>query len=1064
MPPLIPLIICFLLSSAPLTGQSTVWQLGEPDGSAAEFALAPDGYADFLANDFGWEDRFFAIGRDTLVRSFPYVLPGTTDYWGGTSSLAGIRPHELNLLFNLAGTEAPGDWQLLIGVQDCSPSAPPLVKVTVNGRSREFQLRPGYSEQSLEGKTDDRAGQQLVFPLSAGDLREGGNAVQITSLTGSWLTFDYLELRGPRNAQMVDQGKLFVYGVEAAKYETGSGTDRHQPLLLDIQHLSGAADLSVRLAGETIFSESVTHGRHRFEVPMPAVQAARSDTFEVLVDGQPITAGPIVRTPHPPIAPAGYVDTRIGTGHSRWMIAPGPWMPFGMVKISPDNQQSGWQAGYQPTFENVGTFSHVHEWTMAGLGTLPTNGPLRINMGAPDDPDGGYRSRIDKSTEKAPLGYYAVDLIDYGIRAELTATTRASFQRYTYPAGDTQSRVLVDLRIPAEYDYRIEEAYLKQDGPQRIVGYSRQVTPNVWGERHYRKQMIENGDEERAWDDIEQAYTLHFVMEFDRPIQSFETWVDSLRAPAGRHTFPAPTDLVGVLGFATAADSVVQVRTGLSYVSIDNAAENLRREIAQPHGWNFAGVRRAQENAWNEILGRVTITTDDRREKERFYTNMYRATASRNIFSDVDGSWVDAREHVQQLTDTTAVALGCDAFWNTFWNLNQFWNLVIPEWSSRWVRSQLAMYDATGWLAKGPAGMEYIPVMVAEHEIPLIVGAYQMGIRDYDPEKAFAAVRKMQTTPGDTVGHGFAGNRDLEAYLKHGYVPYNQGRFSNTLEYAFDDYAVAQLAAALGKESDHRTFLRRSENWKNAIDTTVGFARLRHADGSWYPDFDPIRTGGNHQYVEGNAWQLTYFVPQDVPGLVAKIGRDRFVTRLDDGFRTSSPWRYNAPNELYWDFPVIQGNQQSMHFSWLFNWAGKPWLTQQWNRDIMDRYYGFGVSNAYLGDEDQGQMSAWFVMSALGLFQTDGGTRAEPIYEIGSPLYERVEIDLGARYGRGRTFTILAENTSHANKYVQSATLNGRPLQNFWFPARELLGGGELRLNMGPAPNENWGVERLPGE
>ncbi len=1054
------LLLCSI--SLSLSAQEIVWRLGEADGSAAEFALAPDGYADFLANDFGWEDRFFAIGRDTLDQSFPYVLPGTVDYWGGTSSLSGIRPHELNVLFELAGTRVPGKWELIVGVLDCSPVDPPQLKVSVNERSQTFQLAPGRSKQALTGSGDSTRLQLLTLPLDPADLREGGNVIELTSLTGSWLVFDFLELRGPAGARQVNPGNLFLYDVAAADYEIPDGDDRFQPLLVEVEHLDSRAVLSVRLDGEEVFSEVVTHGRHAFEVPMPAVGSTRESAYSVLVDGTLIDSGSVARGPQRLISPGGYIDTKIGSSHSRWMIAPGPWMPFGMVKISPDNQNGGWQAGYQPTFENVGTFSHVHEWTMAGLGTFPTNGPLKTTPGDPTDPDAGYRSRIDKASEQAPLGYYSVQLTDYDIRAELTATTRASFQRYTYPAGDTQSRVLVDLQIPSEYAYRIEEAYLKQDGPNRIVGYSRQVTPGVWGERHYRRQMIEDGDAERAWDDISQEYTLHFVMEFDRPIRGFRVWSEGAEPGLDSSTLYHPKDVVGIVDVAPDGDGAVQVRTGISYVSIENAAENLAREITEPYGWDFAAVRKAQEHSWNDLLGRVQITTPDRREKVRFYSNMYRATVSRNIFSDVDGSWVDARETVRKLEDPDAVALGCDAFWNTFWNLNQFWNLVLPEWSSKWVRSQLAMYDATGWLAKGPAGMEYIPVMVAEHEIPLIVGAYQMGIRDYDAEKAFDAVYKMQTTPGDTVGHGFAGNRDLETYLEHHYVPYNRGRFSNTLEYSFDDYAVAQLAGTLGKQDKYAEFMDRAHWWENAIDTSVGFARLRDSEGDWYPGFDPLKTGGNHQYVEGNAWQLTFFVPQDVPALVDKIGRGRFVERLDHGFRVSSPWRYNAPNELYWDFPVIQGNQQSMHFSWLFNWAGTPWLTQQWNRDIVDRYYGFGISNAYLGDEDQGQMSAWFVMSALGLFQTDGGTAMEPVYEIGSPLFERVVIDLGGRYGRGDTFTIVAEHTSYENKYVQSATLNGEPLENFWFPAKKLLGGGELRLIMGAEPNEGWGVLGLP--
>lgn len=424
----------------------------------------------------------------------------------------------------------------------------------------------------------------------------------------------------------------------------------------------------------------------------------------------------------------------------------------------------------------------------------------------------------------------------------------------------------------------------------------------------------------------------------------------------------------------------------------------------------------------------------------------------------MDGSWVDATEKVRKLDNPDSVALGCDAFWNTFWNLNQLWNLVTPEWSSRWVRSQLAMYDANGWLAKGPAGMEYIPVMVAEHEIPLIVGAYQMGIRDYDVGKAFAACYKMQTTPGTNVGGGFAGNRDLEAYLKYRYVPSNKGRFSNTLEYSYDDWTLAQFAKALGKEKEYREFMERGYYWRNAIDKETGYARLRLDNGAWQANFDPFRSGANHHYVEGNAWQLTFFVPQDVPALAEAIGRERFIERLEWGFSQGEKMRFNAPNELYWDHPVVQGNQQSMHFAYLFNWVDRPWLTQKWVRAIMDRYYGHGLANAYLGDEDQGQMSAWFVMAAIGLFQTDGGCRVDPVYEIGSPIFPKVTIDLGKRHGRGETFTIEARDVSHRNKYVQAATLNGQPLSTFRFPAKEILKGGSLVLQMGPKANTSWGV------
>ena len=1065
------LLFVTTLTAATCNAQNkTIWHIGASDNRSAEFALSNGAYAKFLEQDFGWEDRFYVIGHSKEATDFPFVLPGTKDYWGGTSGLAGIRPHELNILFGIDKKPKVGHWKLVVDILDCSPEMPPLFKITVNGQFWKFKLNKGQNPNALKGYNTNTKEQKLEIPIPKNLIKTGGNLIQLTTLEGSWLVFDQVRLEGPGKVTLSTPKTAFLRQVIPAQYELIENNTKVQPLLVDVQHLKGSPKLEVMVDNKTVFETVIEHGRYVYEAPMQAVTNAKTSTYSILLDGKPIENGTIRRVPQHAQRLVDYVDTKIGTGHSRWMIAPGPWMPFGMVKISPDNQNQGWQAGYQPTFESVGTFSHIHEWTMAGLGTFPTNGPLITDIGDQEDPDGGYRSRVDKSTEKTPLGYYSVLLSDYNITAELTATTRASLQRYTYPKDKPDSRIIIDLQIPSEYGYTVEQAHFKKVSDYKIEGYSKQKSSGIWGEQYYRSQMVEGGDQKRAWDDIHQEYTVHFVMEFDQPIASFGTWVDGKQdgkndaqfSEALQLTVDQPEDIIAFVGFDTSKNATVQTRTGISYVSIANAALNLETEITKPFGWDFEAVVAQQQDTWNQLFKRVQVSSSNQMEKTRFYSNMYRALVSRNIFSDVDGRWVDAEEHIQKFEDPNDLALGCDAFWNTFWNLNQFWNLVTPEWSSKWVTSQLAMYSANGWLAKGPAGMEYIPVMVAEHEIPLIVAAYQMGIRDYDTEQAFEAVYKMQTTPGEQVGHGFAGNRDLETYVKHHYVPYNKGRFSNTLEYSFDDFAVSQLAQSLGKTNAYNEFIDRAYWWKNAIDPEIGFARLKHADGSWYNDFNPIETGGNHQYAEGNAWQLTFFVPQDIPELASIIGQEEFVKRLDGGFNVSSNWRYNAPNEKYWDFPVIQGNQQSMHFSFMFNWVKHPWLTQKWNRDIVDRYYGYGVSNAYLGDEDQGQMSSWYMMSALGLFQMDGGTRSEPIYEIGSPLFEKIVIDLGQQYNRGGQFIIEAKNNSFNNKYIQSAKLNGKALNTFWFPASELLKGGKLELEMGPEPNKNWGIKALP--
>jgi predicted alpha-1,2-mannosidase len=1024
--------ICFNISRAEI-----IWSIGKNDNSSADLALGPSDYKKFLAGDFGYEDRYFLIGNSDPRKDFPYVLPGPDDMWGGTYGTSGWRTHDINILFGVKELPPAGNWKLVIDLLDAHPGKS-LVKVSINNQHKKFLLK-GSSEASLTGTSAGSKEIILEIPIEKNAIKKGGNSITVTILEGSWVVFDHIRLEGTGGVVLTKNDQAFIRSAEPAGYEILIGGNRFQPLLIDLEHLSGNPVVEVEIDGRPAYKTTLDTARYQLEIPMQAVTTPITSKYRILINGETAETGSVQRSPGKLQTPADYVDTMIGSAHSRWMIAPGPWMPFSMVKLSPDNQNKGWQAGYQPSFESIGCFSHIHEWTMAGLGMMPTNGELLIHVGDETDPDSGYRSRIDKSTEKAPLGKYEVYLSDTEILAELTATTRSGFQRYTFPKGKN-GRVMIDLHIPSEYDYQLLEVDIRKVSDYRIEGRSHQLSPRptVWSE------------------DADQEYIVHFVIEFDQPIVKTGGWLNNEIKDMHHIKGENLRDAGMYVEFDTEAGNVVQARSGISLVSTGNAALNLETEISTPFGWDFEAVVENQKEVWNGYLSRISITSDNRLEKVKFYTNFYRSLC-RNTWSDVNGEWIAADETLQKLENPEHLALGCDAFWNTFWNLNQLWNLATPEWSSKWVNSQLAMYDVNGWLAKGPAGMEYIPVMVAEHEIPLIVAAYQMGIRDFDAGKAFEAVKKMQTTPGTRVAGGYAGNRDLIPYLQYKYVPSDKGRFSNSLEYAYDDWTVSQFAKALGKEEDYRVFADRGEWWKNAINPENGYAHMRESNGKFIESFDPFQSGRNHHYVEGNAWQLSFFVPQNIPGLARIIGNEKFTERLQWGFKASEPWRFNAPNDQYWDYPVVQGNQQSMHFAFLFNWVGHPWLTQHWSRSIIERYYGTGLANAYLGDEDQGQMSAWFVMASIGLFQTDGGCRVNPIYEMASPLYEKIVIDLGGRYGRGKEFVIEAINASRKNKYIQSAILNGKELNTFWFPARELLGGGKLTLVMGDKPNFDFG-------
>ena len=735
--------------------------------------------------------------------------------------------------------------------------------------------------------------------------------------------------------------------------------------------------------------------------------------------------------------PADWVDPMLGTSSSRWMLFPGPSMPFGMVKLSPDNEdfpKRWYKGGHEYSIDNIAGFSHVHSWTIGGLLTMPQTGPLKFKPGPMDDPDAGYRSRYRHETEEASPGYYAVTLDDYSVRAELTCTTRCGMQRYTFPKTD-QARVLVDLHIPDEYYFDILEAEIRKVSETEVEGFSRQRSK-------YPSRTLQ------------QDYTVHFVIQFNRPITAFGGWKgDTVLREGQQVAVDENIDIGAFLAFDASDGGPLVVRSAISYVSAEGARKNLVAEL-EPFGWDFDAVRVRARDTWNKLLGSIEVEGGTDENMTKFYTNLYRSYCARSVFSDVDGRYIDMYERIERMPDPGSPMLGCDAFWNTFWNLNQLWILATPELTEQWVRALLEVDRVGGWLPKGPAAVEYSSIMVASHEIPLIVAAYQAGMRGFDVDRAWRAVKHIQTTPGgEHEGGGEVGNENLDAYMKLGYVPLEEGPVSNTMEFAYDDWCTAQLAKALGHDEDYRRFMRRSANWRNVYDPLIGFVRQRHADGRWAETFDPF---GREGFVEGNAWQFTFFVPHDVPALVATIGPVQFNRRLEAGLVRSLPNRFNATGDQYHKFPINHGNQPNMQSCYLFNYSGAPWLAQYWARQIMDVYYGLGPEDGYPGDEDQGQMGAWFVMSALGLFQMDGGCRVDPIYEIGSPLFRRAVIHLDPRYYAGKQFIIETRNNGPKNVYVQRALLDGKPLEGPWFRASDLFDGGTLVFDMGPEPNTSW--------
>jgi predicted alpha-1,2-mannosidase len=1052
----------FVCANAKAADTQTLWRIGTMDKSDSEFALAHGQYTNFIAT-FGSPDHAFYVGISNPQIEWPCILPGPFDRWAGSfyNSRNGNEWDQMNTLpigFVLGQAPTSGQCLFTIAFCDANSQHPPRLRITINGVNFERDLLAGGSDKSLEGDFSMARPQtaQVSFPATL--LKKGYNEIALRSIEGSWCLFDALQLDAPPGMTLAPTAQTVIRSITAPPYAVSHDGKERATVRVEAYCAGVEHNVNVQVGDAPAQTVELQSGLQALEIPAPASKDLTR--VRVSADGQLLGETDLDLRVSPPVTPSDYVDVFMGTAHSRWMIAPGPWMPFGMVKISPDNQPESWCSGYDYTHEYIDCFSHIHEWTMAGLGMMPTVGPLRTHPGL----DGtGYSSRFDKSTEHGGIGFYDVFLKDSGIKVELTATTRASLQRYTFPASD-EARVMIPFLVPNEYRTHVLSARVRRTGENEIEGSIQTDVPGPYG--------------------CDQNYTLHFVSQFDRRFEALSGWENQPGANVmikpgrtwseqGVNDWPGPKlfsnarelsmsgDCGAFVTFKTAEGEAIEVRTGISLVSIDNARENLKEELSRPCGWNFAAVVQNQRKAWNELFDRVEVETPNAREKTRFYSNIYRAFSGRNIWSDVNGQWVDPNGRVQKLRHPENVMLGCDALWTTFWNLNPLMNLMAPDWSGRWTKSELQLYEKCGWLAKGPAGLKYISVMVAEHEIPLMAAAYQAGISGLDPEEILAAAVKMQTSmPRSTPGGGKVGNENLAGYLKYGYVPVDgplKGHPSNTFEYAYDDWTVAQLALALGHKELAMKFFERSQNWHNSFDIDTGFARPRRSDGEWRTPFSPMgEASGPTDFTEANAWQYTWFVPQDVPGLIEAMGHDRFVNRLNGAFESMARARFNATTGINQDYQINQGNETCMHVSWLFNWAREPWLTEKWTHDILEAYYGYHPADAYLGDEDQGQMASWFVMCAMGLYQTDGGCRTDPIYELASPLYSKITIHLSRKYYSGKTFTIEARNVSPENIYIQSATLNGQPLNQWWIRQRDVIKGGNLALTLGPEPNKDW--------
>lgn len=748
--------------------------------------------------------------------------------------------------------------------------------------------------------------------------------------------------------------------------------------------------------------------------------------------------------------PVDYVNVFTGTSNSRWMLFPGPTLPFGKVKLSPDNQGNVWNGGYEYTIGSIAGFSHLHAMSLSGLSIMPATGKLepypgqpKTYAGGPDGPFGpmwtaGFRSRIDKSTEQGKPGYYAVHLLDPDVRAELTATTHTGWLRFTFPQTP-EARIFFNFDFPAEEKTEILDVSVTQVGATEIEGFV--------------KQKNQYADE----------YTVYFVSQLSQPVGPLKAWktISYTGKDANYGTFwrdrqqllPASAHyrdraIAGVLvEFASPPGQPVVLRSGISFVSVAYARLNLA-EDSKPFGWDFDQVVAAAQATWNQLLGKVELTDPNEANLTKFYTCLYRAYAGKAVYSDVDGSYTDMHEQVQRLQAPADAVYTADGSWGAQWNNTPLWTLLTPHYANSWVNAMLEMYDRGGWIAEAPTGFEYAPIMDAQHHKTLIVSSYLKGIRNFDVQKAWRAIRHDLTTP-DTVppSGGHVGSRSLRPYLQYGYVPDEDGPTSNTLEYAYDDWVAAQLAKALGHQADYEYFMKRSASYRQIFDPETKYMRRKHRDGRFVKDFDPFFFGcaggwNGSGYMEGNAWLYSFFVPHNVPDLVRLMGQDLFNQRLEEGFAQQH---------------VDMGNQPNLQAPFLFNYSGKPWLTQKYSRLVLDKFYDSSPYRGWQGEEDEGQLSALFVLMSLGLFQMDGGCAQRPYYDLGSPLFAKAVLHLDAQYYGGRTLVIEAVNQSPAHVYVQRVELNGQPIARPYLYHDELVKGGKLVFYLGPQPNPAWG-------
>jgi predicted alpha-1,2-mannosidase len=636
-------------------------------------------------------------------------------------------------------------------------------------------------------------------------------------------------------------------------------------------------------------------------------------------------------------------------------------------------------------------------------------------------------SAFSHESETASPGYYAVTLEDYAVDAELTATDRVGVHRYTFPETDTAT-----VALDASYnlgDSGLDDANVEIRDNQTIVGSQTVPDPFCSGA---------------------ESFTIYFAAAFSQSFDEAGTWSGS--SVDDGSTSASGQDVGAYATYATEAGDELIMKVGISYVSVENALANIEAEVPN---WNFEGVRTDASETWNERLSRIQVD-GDAEDKVKFYTSLYHTMLGPTIFEDANGEYVgmDDEVYVAEREGERYHHYQMFSLWDTFRAEHPLLNIIEPEVQTDAIRSLLDMYDHGGWLPKWQFVNRYTNVMIADHATSIIAESYMKGLRDYDVEQAYEAMYKNSTkVPGDDTY--FVGRQGLQQYEEHGYIPHDDtggawGSVSTTLEDTYCDYAIAQVAKEMDKIDDYKRFIKRAGYYKNVFDPASKFMRPRLSDGSWKTPFDPTDWDG---FTEGNSWSYTWHVLQDVGGLIDLMGKETFVDRLDHYFSEFIYPGWGESFSHYW-----QGNEPDHHYPYLYNYAGQPWKTQEVVQDITNQLYTTGPGGIP-GNEDVGQMSAWFVLSSMGFYPV---TPAQGAYIIGSPLFEKLEINLPKYHYGGGTFTVTTNGQDYSPddyRYIETAHLNGEPHRESWFTHADLEDGGTLELTMGSDPNTDWGVE-----